>query len=158
MCDLKLFYMMFLYYYNDIKDYLRARADYLSFNLKVERQTLKVINMLIKYYSFHPKSRKPIIINELIELQECLIDIRNDEISRYKLYRFNRAYNHILGHKSLCGEDAINPIVISCCYNILNAIYANKDLLLSYDYLGYIELGDLLKTERSKCYKILRRK
>lgn len=158
MCDLKLFYMMFLYYYNDIKDYVRSRADYLSFNLKVERQTLKVINMLIKYYSFHPKSRKPIIINELIELQECLIDIRNDEISRYKLYRFNRAYNHILGHKSLCGEDAINPIVISCCYNILNAIYANKDLLLSYDYLGYIELGDLLKIERSKCYKILRRK
>ena len=157
MCDLKIYYIMLIYYFHDLKDYFKSRKDYISFTLKIDRQTFKVINMLIKYFEFHPKSRKGIIIDELIELQECFIDIQNDEISRYKLYRFNRAYNHILGHKSLCGEDMINPVVIGCCYNVLNAIYANRNILIDYNYLGYQELGDLLKEERSKTYKILRR-
>jgi hypothetical protein len=51
----------------------------------------------------------------------------------------------------------INPVVIGCCYNVLNAIYANRNILIDYNYLGYQELGDLLKEERSKTYKILRR-
>ncbi len=157
MCDVKLLKMLFIYFLYDIKDYIKARHDYMFSMIRVEKQTYKVTNELIRYFMFHPKTRKTKIIELLIELQESMIDIRNDDISRYKLYRFNRAYNHILGHKSLCGE-ITSPLIIGCCYNVFNAIYSNKNLLLDLDYLGYAELGDLLKKERSKCYQIIRKK
>ena len=156
MCDVKIYKLMFIYFIHDIKDFLKSRHDYVFNILRVEKQTHKVVNELIKYFYFNPKSRKGKVIDLLLELQEELIDIRNDEISRYKLYRFNRAYTHILGYKATCGE-IIDPIIISCCYNVFNAIYTNRNILIDFDYLGYSELGDLLKMERSKSYQIIRK-
>ena len=82
MCDIKMFKMLCIYFIHDIKDYIKSRHDYMFSMIRVEKQTYKITNELIKYFMFNPKTRKTKIIEMLIELQESMIDIRNDDISR----------------------------------------------------------------------------
>jgi len=152
---IKLMLKLLEYHYYDIKDFVRSRLDYMDFMLRVEAKTFRLSNMLITYFTFGPKYKKQQIIDELLELQEYLIDITNDNISRYKVYRFHRAYNHILQYRTTDGK-TIEPKIISSCYNIFNAIYENKAMFTDYNYLNAVELGDLLKLERSKCYQALK--